>query len=76
MQVQKLSKFVDFTKACAESGLSKDLGGYWGAFAQDGRQKESNAGWFFSLRVISVGGKFWKRCCERLSRSLVRCRAT
>jgi hypothetical protein len=38
--VQKLSKFVDFTKACAESGLSKDLGGYWGAFAPDCEGKE------------------------------------
>jgi hypothetical protein len=44
MQVQKLSKFVDFTKACAESGLSKDLSGYWCAFAQESRQKDSGAG--------------------------------
>jgi hypothetical protein len=34
MQVQKLSKFVDITKACAESGLSKDLIGFSAAFVR------------------------------------------
>jgi len=44
MQVQKTSKFVDFTKACAESGFSKDQCGFWSAFAQDRQQKERGAG--------------------------------
>jgi hypothetical protein len=47
MQVQKLSKFVDFTKACAESGLSKDLWRIWSAFAQECEREETDAGWFF-----------------------------
>jgi hypothetical protein len=40
MQVQKLSKFVDITKACAESGLSKDLIGFSAAFAQPVAQSD------------------------------------
>jgi len=40
MQVQKTSKFVDFTNAGAESGLSKDLNVFQPTFAQTDRPKK------------------------------------
>ncbi len=48
MQVQKSSKCVDFTKAGAESGFSKDLGVFQPTFAQDDQQKERDTRRFFA----------------------------